>query len=396
MSPHLHFLRAICLSGISVIAGCATHSGTDNNSANRTAAEHYYDQYYGQPPQSAHSARSGTQNGTLRQSTAAGKHTSDMVINPAAPKTYVVKKGDTLWGIAQKYLHTPAYWPEIWDKNQRIKNPHQIYPGDILHFGYHKSVANNGTEKLVPRIRIERKGYGQPLSTLAPFLDWPRVLDDNNIKNAPYVLASRDDHTLITRGERVYIRNLKDPQVGGRYAVYHPQKPLYDPDTKALLGHQVDYVGYAKIDRADQLATATILEAKDAIRKGDRLYPPLDHTQALRAPIQIPRHKVRGEIISLYHAKYLSSDCMIIVINKGKQDNIKPGHTLGVYTDGKVVTDINRLRHDKKILRQKQHTQLPPEKVADAIIYSVNDKISYGLIVNTEREVKNGDKIGNP
>jgi LysM repeat protein len=394
MSPHSHLLRAICLSGIGIIAGCATHSASDSDKTNRTAAGQYYDQYYGQPPQPAQATRSAQQQAPATQGSSADRK-SGMVVNPAAPKTYVVKKGDTMWGIARKYLHTPAYWPEIWDKNQRIANPHQIYPGDILHFGYQKNVAG-GAEKLVPRIRIERKGYGQPLSTLAPFLDWPRVLDDNSIKNAPYILASRDDHTLITRGERVYIRNLKKPMAGERYAVYHPQKPLYDPDTKALLGHQVDYVGYAKIDRADQLSSATILNAKDAIRKGDRLYPPIDHTQALRAPIQMPAHKVRGEIISLYHAKYLSSDCMVIVINKGRQDNIKPGHTLGIYSDGQLVTDINRTRLDTKLLQQKQRTQLPPEKVAEAIIYSVSDKLSYGLIVNTEREVKNGDKIGNP
>lgn len=393
MSPHFHLLRAICLSGIGIMAGCATHSAPDNDEANRAAAGQYYDQYYGLPPQSAaHKAHSRAQNHAVSGQQAG------MIVNPSAPKTYVVKKGDTMWGIAQKYLHTPAYWPEIWDKNQRIRNPHLIYPGDILHFGYVKEAARGGggAEKLVPRIRVERKGHGQPLSTLAAFLAWPRVLDDNTIKNAPYLLASRDDHTLMTKGDRVYIRNLKKPLTGERYAIYHPQKPLYDPNTKALLGHQVDYVGYAKIDRADQLSSATILDVSDAVRRGDRLLSPESHTQTLRAPIQIPQHKIRGEIISLYHAEYLGADCMIIVINKGKQDNIKPGYTLGIYHDGEVVEDINRLRQDKTYLKQKQRVQLPPEKVAEAIIYSVSDKLSYGLIVNTEREVKNGDKIGNP
>lgn len=395
MSPHLHFLRAICLSGIGILAGCATHSAPDSDNRNREAAEHYYDQYYGQPPQTGRRASAAQHKPGMQARNAAGQ-ASGMIVNPAAPQTYVVKKGDTLWGIARKFLHTPAYWPEIWDKNQRIANPHLIYPGDILHFGYRKGVSASGAEKLVPRIRIERKGSGEPLSTLAPFLAWPRVLDDAGIKNAPYLLASRDNHTLITKGEQVYIRNLKQPVAGDRYAVYHPQKPLYDPDTRKLLGHQIDYVGYARIDRADQLSSATILDASDAIRKGDRLLPPAKNAQTLRAPIQLPRHKVRGEIISLYQAKYLGADCMIIVINRGKQDRIKPGYTLGIYTDGKVVEDKNRLRRDSSFIRQKQRTQLPPAKVAEAIIYSVSDQLSYGLIVNSGREVKNGDKIGNP
>lgn len=392
MSPHTLLFRAICLSAISIIAGCATNAAQDSDKANRIAAEKYYDQYYG-TPSAGQNRRPGGNAATSMNGKPKG-----MVVNPAAPKTYVVKKGDTLWGIAQKYLHTPSYWPEIWDKNQGIRNPHLIRPGDTLHFGYHKNVARapSNAMKLVPRIRVERSGYGEPLATLAPFLAWPRVMDDASIKNAAYVLASRDDHTLIAKNDRIYVKNLKNPVAGSRYAVYHPKKPLYDPKTKALLGHQVDYVGYARIDRADKLSSATILEAQDAIRKGDRLLPPENHEQSLRAPISTPSHKVRGEIVSQYQAKYLSTDCMVIVINKGKRDNIKPGHTLGVYNTGKTVTDINRPKYGTKLIKHEHRTQLPPEKVAEAIIYSVSDKFSYGLIVNSQREVKNGDRIGNP
>ena len=72
------------------------------------------------------------------------------------PNTYVVKKGDTLWGIARKFLHTPWHWPEIWDKNQRVANPHQLYPGDVLTLDY---ASGTGTgDKLQPRIRVDRRG----------------------------------------------------------------------------------------------------------------------------------------------------------------------------------------------------------------------------------------------
>mgnify|MGYP000586729811 CR=1 FL=1 len=87
---------------------------------------------------------------------------------------------------------------------------------------------------------------------------------------------------------------------------------------------------------------------------------------------------------------------MVIVINKGKRDKLKPGHTLGIYNNGKTVTDINRPKYGTKLIKREHRTQLPPEKVAEAIIYSVSDKFSYGLIVNSQREVKNGDRIGNP
>ncbi len=355
------------------------------------AAVQHYDQYYGMPP-----GRGGGALSAFANPAPAGKQLrrQGMAVNPLAPKTYTVKKGDTLWSIAKKFLLTPAYWPEIWHKNQRIKNPHLIYPGDILHFGYER-VSN--AEKLAPRIRVERNGaYGEPLSTLAPFLAWPLVLDDDTIKNAPYVLASRDNHTLMTKGDRIYIQNLSQTSPGSRQSIFSPKKPLHNPENGKLLGHQVDFVARARIDVADELSSATLLSARDAVRKGDRLLPESVQQQRLTAPIHLPRHKVRGQIVSLYQAKYLSADCMIIVLNRGKKQGIKPGYVLGVYAEGLTVEDVNRRKTGTSLRQYPATTQLPPEKVAEAIVYSVSDEFSYAIVLNSKREVQSGYKIGNP
>jgi LysM repeat protein len=365
------FLKTLCLSIGTALALNAC--STTTTSSPRTGADPY-DKYYGQ---TAAQSRDVVDSGSI-------------IVNPSAPNTYVVKKGDTLWGIARKFLHTPWYWPEIWDKNQKVANPHQLYPGDVLTLDY---ASGTGTgDKLQPRIRVDRRGEGEPIATLAPFTVWPRVLDEATIKNAPYILASRDDHQLIEKGETIYVKNLRNAQPGTRCAIFHPNKALHDSRTGALLGYEVTYGGYSRVEQVDNTSTATVLDAQREIHKGDRLLAPVDDVANLQGVIHAPTHKVRGDIISLFDAEYISGNHMIAVINQGRRDRLEVGHTLGIYTQGKYVVDeVESCKKSGAVC-----SQLPPEKVANLVIYKVTDQVSYGLIMDASREVRDGDKVGNP
>jgi hypothetical protein len=48
---------------------------------------------------------------------------------------YFVKKGDTLWDLSDEFLNDPFAWPDLWENNKHIQDPHWIYPGDSIYFG---------------------------------------------------------------------------------------------------------------------------------------------------------------------------------------------------------------------------------------------------------------------
>ncbi|MCK5917909.1 MAG: LysM peptidoglycan-binding domain-containing protein [Cocleimonas sp.] len=321
-----------------------------------------------------------------------------------APSRYKVKKGDTMWGIANKFLKDPWFWPEIWDKNQKVKNPHLIYPGDLLYiYQTRRTIKRNGgiVEVLVPQIRVERLGGGKPLSALAPFLAWPRVLDKETIERAPYIVDGQDQHLIIENGQTVYIKKLRDRTVGKNYPIFRKNKPLYNPETRELLGYEVIYTADASITRGrGEIATATILNAKREVHKGDRLLKNIDEKVVLNTPMLAPKHKVRATILSLYEAHMISGTGMIIVLDRGATKGIKPGYVLGIYKPGKTVSDPYEKKEEIKYKYLKRQVAvkvgLPPERIATAVVYKVNKQLSYALITDSVHAVKKGYKIGNP
>lgn len=397
---NFNFSRMTTLSvsvlSLSILSGCSNVGHSSNTSTNTN--DNSYDSYYG-----------NAKNSQRQNAVYSPKYTrtySKAIFKSTAPKRYTVRRGDTLWGISHKFLNNPSYWPEIWDVNQKVQNPHRIYPGDILYIyegGKRKIKQSDGSyvEKLVPQLRIDRRGSGEPISTLSSFLVWPRVLDNQTIKQAPYILRSREASMLIEKNQTVYIRNLADRQPGGRYAVFHSGKELKDPDTGREFGKEVVYTGFLEVEKPAmnaEVATARVAESLREIRPGDRLLYINNETHDLKAPIQVPNRIIRGSVISLFDANLMSGQTQIVVINKGARDGIKAGYTLGVYSPGKTVDDPY-MKNDRKYFWDPvtaRKVTLPPGRAATAIVYKVLDGISYALLNSSTHEVKAGFKIGNP
>ncbi len=376
---------------VMVIQGCST-TYTNKPASSLKQVEVEYDAYYGFPQRDSVKDTQYARKATVHKSFTGSPFRKN------APTRYVVKPGDTLWGISKMFLKDPYYWPEIWDKNKKVRNPHRIYPGDVLTIinGHNSVTGDQASNKLIPTIRITRLGTGMPISTLAPFLAWPRVVDKDDLTSAPYIIAARDAKLLLEEGKDIYVKGLSHAQRGDTYGIYHTGKELRDPETNELLGTEITYHGQASIVSADEITTARIEKTSREIRRGDRLIKVDPRPRALSLPIHIPRNKVRGTVMSLYDADLISGQRMIAVINRGARDGIRAGQILGVYSPPRFAKDPYEKRLDNFHSKQPIAVKLPPERVGSMIVYEVTDRLSYALISKSDHPIKKGYKVGNP
>ncbi len=262
-----------------------------------------------------------------------------LALNPNAPDSYVVKRGDTLWGIAKVFLRDPWYWPEIWQVNPQVQNPHLIYPGDTLRLVYidgHPTIMlqRGDAARVLPRVRsqpLEGAVTTIPYETVAAFMSKPSVLAKEQIKAAPYVLATRDLHVVMSDGDTLYARGFPGPvEVGAHYNVVRVGDALRDPDDNRILGYDGIFTGAGHVTRLGDPATLVMTESARETEAGDKLFAggvdvPLDFIPSS------PKVKTNGRIISVSNGVTVIGQYEVVVINRGARDGLAPGNVLAVF-----------------------------------------------------------------
>ncbi|NHA15723.1 LysM peptidoglycan-binding domain-containing protein [Thioalkalivibrio sp. XN279] len=314
-------------------------------------------------------------------------------LNPAHPDRYVVKKGDTLWDISAMFLRDPWFWPEIWYANPQVANPHLIYPGDVLTLvyinGQPRLVLERGAgrERLEPRVRaepLEDAILTIPYDRIAAFLSRPSVVERDDADRAPYILTSRRGHIVHGAQSEVYVRG-SDFVVDDDYSVTRIGARLTDPDTGDILGYQGHYVGEGRIVRAGDPATMYLTSTEREALNGDKLFP-VDTDFPLRFIPRAPEQQVDGSIIHVLDGVSLVSAFQIVTLNRGSNHGLAPGHVLAVWQAGQRVPD--RFGGGQ--------VQLPDEYAGYLMVFKTYEKLSFGLIMQAQNEIRVLDKVRTP
>ena len=320
----------------------------------------------------------------------------DVELRADHPERHVVRKGDTLWDIAAMFLTKPWLWPEIWQVNPQIKNPHLIYPGDGLSLAFkdgkpYLQVTRGQRLKLSPKVRSAQRARAIPpipLDAIQPFLSRPRVVGPDELQRAPYVLSSRDQHLVAGAGHRIYIRGLDDAG-RTRYTVYRQGEVYRDPVDNEVLGYEALHVGDAVVERFGDPATAVITRSKREVLIGDRLLPE-SHSSVLEFVPRAPDHELEGSVIAVIDGVSQVGQYQVVVLNLGEEQGLVPGHVLALYQSGEFVRDNIGAAHAGELV------ELPEERIGDLMVFRTFGKVSYALVMRTERPAHVYDAVRNP
>jgi len=349
-----------------------------------------------------------------------------------APDRYVVVRGDTLWGISERFTDSPWRWPEIWNFNrEQIRNPHWIYPGDVILLdrvsgtlsiagsdgrpsgpaGTAGSEAGDrgaagqrgldaggvvGTVKLSPRIRAESSARDAipsiPPSAIEPFLSRPLVIEPDGLDNAPTIIATEENRVIIEAGNRAYVRGMADSKEENWF-VYRRGKALVDPDTNVTLGYEAIYLGTARVTRTGDPSTVQLTTVTQEVGTGDKLLPVGVPEVPKYAP-HAPAVFMQGRVIGIYGGLGKVGEAgpqSIITLNRGRADGVEVGHVFALYRPGPLIADASARTSGKPMT-----FKLPDERYGLAFVFRIYDRVSYALVMRISRPVNPLDVIQTP
>lgn len=340
---------------------------------------------------------------------------ADSLLREGHPDQYTVQEGDTLWGIAGMFLKDPWFWPEIWHVNPDIKNPHLIYPGDeiVLEYvgGEPQLTLNRGPgertyklrpeqrvrqgdrfEKLEPRVRMSPLSSAIPaipLDAVASLMSTGRIVEEDTLEGAPYVLAGRSERLVFGPGDQFYARGPWDEDTSV-YGIFREGNVYKDPETEEIIGYEAIEVGLARaVDRQGDVVTFDVTSVKEDIRRGDRLLPTEERRVESTFYPKPPEQQVEGVIMTVLGGVTQVGRNDVVVLNRGLSDGLDVGTVLGINKQGAMVRDRFATEGPKRV-------QLPTERAGILMVFRSFERMAYGLVLHTTEPLRVGDVVKNP
>jgi LysM repeat protein len=326
--------------------------------------------------------------------------------------TYVVKKGDTLWGIAKSLLNDPFLWPQIWERNLFITDPNRIYPGDTLAIPGREPAPAPVAEapKREPPKEAPKEEAKAPASApqapppapetiLAPpspvppagqmaIACYPVLLEEAAVEAAGIgsIIRSSDNRLLISQEDYVSVGLDREqiPKVGDRLAVIRPGLRVIHPWQKKALGRALNTLGILEVTEVrDRTVRVRVMYSCENMSAGDRVVPFVLAPFPEDKIAQPTTREVEGVIVDTPRRLQLLGLQTVVYLNVGKSQGIGPGDVFAIYRPSAPRADLTT----------GQVFPIPPERLGEAVVIRVTDSACTAVIWASAKEIRAGDWV---
>jgi len=349
------------------------------------------------------------------------------------PSTYTVQKGDTLWDISAKFLAKPWLWPEIWQANPQVKNPHRIYPGDVLSLVYVNGQPRLTSSVESPQIRTGEAIETIPLSEIEPWLKQLTIVQDP--KSFPYVVGLEEDRLMSTSGQVAYVRGMTGARPGQKvqiarpvslYGMNRPNKRGFRTGGTTPLDFRADRLhehwtfgswtngegrteawgekfGYemmlhsiGEVTRIQGDITIVLLQTEGRdVRVGDRVLPVEEQPYCnCFSPHPATSIAPGAQILNVADGLKFSGPRMVVALSVGSRDGVDNGTVYSMWHDGAIRPDIVRNRNN--IAAHHDRIAMPDDYLGHLMVFRTFDKVSYALVMDAIRPARVGDLLKHP
>ena len=299
---------------------------------------------------------------------------------------YTVQKGDTLWDLSRKFSDSAWLWPEMWQENSQIANPHRIYPGERIRLFRRKGSQKIAEKKLGKSLAV-KSSLDDLIHYRYSALDRVGFVRKEPVAPHGAIFKVQETREMISEGDIVYIRPEADSDLvpGKRYTIYRTLTPTKDRMTNTYVGIQHLLTGVVEITQVEPLyAMGTIIDAYRPIELDDLLMP--YYRRIPKLIIKDSPKDLEGRIINAEDHNRLIGGDMIAFIDKGKKDGVQPGQFYNVYFQ--VQENIYRKKGRK--------TLLLPVDFAELLVLHTENTTATVIVTNADKEFEPGANVHSP
>ncbi len=293
---------------------------------------------------------------------------------------YTVQKGDTLWDLSERFFDVAWQWPDLWQENRQISNPHWIYPGERIRLYLRKGIETPIQTDMGSRMCQEK----EPSYYLYPSIDKIGFIRKEPVTACGTIFKAKDDKYNISQGDLVFIRQENGTSfgVGERYTVYRTCNPLEDKKKSAAIGTQYYITGVIEITKTEpDFAVGRIVSSFRSIQPDDLLMP-----FTKRSPKILMNESVKGLsgkiLVSEEHERIFAEDT-IAFIDKGTEDGVTPGQFYNIFYQEKG-------RFNPKM---KEDAPLTPMDLGTLLVLHTENTTSTVLITRSVEDIHPEENI---